>query len=755
MPRVPSISTNFTSGEWTERLDGRVDLAKYQNACSCLHNYLVFPQGGATRRPGTRFIAAVKTASAGPVKLMSFIVSPAVAYVLELGATYIRFYRNEARVESSGTPVEVTSPYAIADVFTLRKVPSIDVLYLLHGNYQTRKLERYSDTVWKLRTVPFEPPPSIEFGARPIGDLVPSALSGDGVAVESSSGDSFYASDVGREILVTHGENAGARAGIASVTGVRDAVVNICVPFTSLTATCSLLWKITGSPLTGITPSAHHPVGSSVTLTLAAAGWRGTDRGLADSDCGKFAKVNGGVFRITSLNSTTVANAIIEGRATPDTAAQAKSGAWTLDEALFSTCNGWAEVGTFHDQRLYLAAKHRFAGSKSADFENFGEGTLDDDAVLFALDSDELETIRWVSGGGRGLLLGTTSGEWEALGSTDSPITATNIQVKEQTYQGSCDRAAPVKVDNSIFFVTGSGRQVRSLSFSFDIDRYTAQDLLLLAEHLTRRETPTGTDPTIIDMAWQREPDARLWCVRSDGVLLCLTFLREHEVVAWSRCTTQGYFESVATIPHPQGGRDQVWVSVRRTVNNATVRYVEILDDTGINYPTLNVDCAYVCTAATATRTFSGLGHLECATVQVVADGSVRPNVTVVGGNITIASPCATKVEVGLGYTSDLTTMRPESTAAGGTAQLSKRRWARLAVRLVDTLGMRLGTESGEELVPFRSASDCMGFAPALFTGDKEISHLGWDDGKVSIRQVQPLPSTVLAIMGVLDLGGA
>lgn len=756
MPRIQHLVNAFTSGELSPRLRGRVDLAKYHAGLECLHNYLILPQGGVTRRPGLRFVEEAGQ-SDGCVRLVSFEPTSASAYVIELGCTYSRFYKNNVRINHpGGAAFTVTTPYTSPDLFGIQKVPSIDVLYLLHPSYQTRKLERHQgDACWKLRVVPFAPPPSLEVGTRPSADFSVSAVSGDGVTATGFNCAAFVASDVGREILLTGGCNAGARAGIASVTSAQVAVVNVCVPFVNTNVNCIRTWKITGSPLTGVTPGAHTAVGKATTLTADANAWRGGINafGQADGDCGKFVLLNGGVFRITAVTSATVAQAIIEGTATPATAAKAESGNWTLEEALFSDCNGWAAAGTFHDSRFYLAAGHRFAGSKSGDYENFAPGSVDDDGVLFALDSETLETIQWMRGR-KSLLIGTISGEWEAIGSTDAPITATNIQVKKETNQGSSG-VPPVQAGPAVLFIGRGGRQIRELAFVFEVDSFQAPDLLLLAEHLTRRSTAAGTDPTIVDAAYQRRPDPRLWLVRSDGVLLCCTYLRDQNIVAWSRLTTNGSFESVAVIAHPNGDRDQVWVAVRRTINSVVKRYIEYFDDTGGFYPTLNVDAAYVCTSSQAFNTFCGLSHLECSTVQIVADGSVRPSTTVVGGNISFDSPCATKVEVGLAYTSDLVMMRPEVPVGGQSSMPAKLSWVRIVIKLLDTLGMILGTASGEEIVPFRTAVDCMGSAPALFSGDKEIGHLGWDNAQVIIRQTQPLPSTVLAITGVLDVGSA
>ena len=56
-------------------------------------NYIVQAQGGASRRPGTRYVAEVKTSSA-KVRLVAFQFSVSVAYVLEFGNQYIRFFKD-------------------------------------------------------------------------------------------------------------------------------------------------------------------------------------------------------------------------------------------------------------------------------------------------------------------------------------------------------------------------------------------------------------------------------------------------------------------------------------------------------------------------------------------------------------------------------------------------------------------------------------------------------------------------------------
>ena len=64
MAKVSAAKQNFTAGELTQRLFGRTDLGRYDNGATTVENFLVQPHGGLSRRPGTRYIAEVKTSSA-------------------------------------------------------------------------------------------------------------------------------------------------------------------------------------------------------------------------------------------------------------------------------------------------------------------------------------------------------------------------------------------------------------------------------------------------------------------------------------------------------------------------------------------------------------------------------------------------------------------------------------------------------------------------------------------------------------------
>jgi hypothetical protein len=147
----------------------RVDIgdpAYYFNRCLVLENFFVWRQGPADRRPGTRFVAEVKS-SAAKTRLIPFEYSTAQAYVIEAGNQYFRFYKDGGRIETAGTPVEVASPTSRADLPRLMWCQSADVLYLFHPAYQPRKLSRTSHTAWTLDVIDFIDGPWLEENLAP------------------------------------------------------------------------------------------------------------------------------------------------------------------------------------------------------------------------------------------------------------------------------------------------------------------------------------------------------------------------------------------------------------------------------------------------------------------------------------------------------------------------------------------------------------------------------------------------------------
>jgi len=155
MARVAAQLTNFTGGEFSPRLDGRNDLAKYSSACKTLENFVIYPHGSAARRSGTQFVSEVKD-STKSTRLIPFEFSTTQTYMLEFGDQYIRFYKDNGQILSGGVAYEISSPYLEAELFQIKYAQSADVMYICHPNHAVRKLSRTGHTSWTLTQVDFQ-----------------------------------------------------------------------------------------------------------------------------------------------------------------------------------------------------------------------------------------------------------------------------------------------------------------------------------------------------------------------------------------------------------------------------------------------------------------------------------------------------------------------------------------------------------------------------------------------------------------------
>ena len=222
MARVAVQLTNFTGGELSPRLDGRNDLQKYSTGCKTLENMIIFPHGSAARRSGTQFVAEVKD-STKETRLIPFEFSTTQTYILEFGNQYIRFYKDDGQILSSGSPYEISSPYLEAELFDIKFAQSADVMYICHPNHAARKLARTGHTSWTLTEVEFTDGPYLDDNITTT-ELTSSAHTvGTGRTLTASSttgindNQGWLATDVGREVKF--------RDGYGKITGYTSSTV--------------------------------------------------------------------------------------------------------------------------------------------------------------------------------------------------------------------------------------------------------------------------------------------------------------------------------------------------------------------------------------------------------------------------------------------------------------------------------------------------------------------------------------------------
>jgi len=195
--------------------------------------------------------------------------------------------------------------------------------------------------------------------------------------------------------------------------------------------------------------------------------------------------------------------------------------------------------------------------------------------------------------------------------------------------------------------------------------------------------------------------------------------------------------------------------NVRYTVSSVTTNTFELesieptpVDIDGTGYTTyISGGEARLCVT-----TLSGLDYLEGESIDIVdRDTVVYSDVTVSAGSVTIPNgELVSRVYAGINYTSTLKPVRPEFGSPQGMTQGKRKRWNKLGLRLTGTLG---GTVNGDN-IEYLEDQVVTDRGLSLYTGDKMMDTTDWDaDGFVTIVQDQPLPFTINAVFGDLDIG--
>jgi len=401
-------------------------------------------------------------------------------------------------------------------------------------------------------------------------------------------------------------------------------------------------------------------------------------------------------------------------------------------EAVWSATRGWPKTVAFYQQRLWFGGSAQrpqtLWGSVVADYYNYNVGSgADDDALDVTLDTNQINGIVALMPA-RHLQLFTTGGEFYI---SSSPITPGNIAIKNQTRFGS-STVPPVNIDGATIFLDYGQSSVREFLFSWEEDVYTSNSATLLASHLIT--TPVDMDAR---RGTANEDANYVYVVNSDGTMAVFNTLRSQQVAGWTKWETTGDIQAITV----EG--TTVWFAVKRTINSATVYYLEQADaDT---YTDANKN-----QTQSASTTVANLAHLDGQSCRVRADGAIMDDATPSSGSITLART-TTSVEVGLDYDLTIKTMPVTSEFSNGSILTEKKRLIRIVADIYQSLGIYITTSASSDnvLVPDRTlGTGVLDSAPVSFTGIKEVYLNGWDRlAQVTITQTDPQPFTLLGLV--------
>lgn len=444
---------------------------------------------------------------------------------------------------------------------------------------------------------------------------------------------------------------------------------------------------------------------------------------------------------------------------------------------------GYPRTGTLFQQRLWTGRtvaqpQTVWASQGNGYYEGMradswveGAATVEaNDAINVTLATKRVSQINWLAGT-RQLIVGTPSGNW-AFRSQGAAVTPLDISAEPQTSVDCADQE-PILIDDVGIFVHRAKRSVYDIGYSFEIEGFRASDVTLLAEHINQAG--------IEEVVYQAEPLGLVWARLANGNLTCLTYKRSQGVVGWTpqELGGDGYVTSLAVVPgnsaasgqvYSSENRDELWMVVRRTIDESTVYYIEMLEGsfTGPNraeyldfdefetaMQAAQVDAFYVDCGLTydgsSTSSVSGADHLEGETVRVVADGAVQQDKTVASGAVTLDQAAST-VHVGLGYDWLIRGLKLAYGAAGGTSVGKTKTVNQLDFLLLDSASFEYGIEVNNSVdfypAAFRAASVPMGEATPLFTGEERVDlDGGYDsDPRIVLKGDLPLPWTMLGV---------
>ena len=497
-----AFQNNFTSGEVTPLMESRVDLAKYYNGCARLENMLILPFGGVVKRGGTEYIAEAKYALK-TARLVRFEYSLEQAYVLEFGDLYIRFYCQQGQIVSGGNPYEIASPYAEADLEELYiETQSVDVLYINHPNYETRKLMRLGHTNWRLEKihVGYSHQPTVLDLYKPAATLTPGATTGTGITFTAGAA-FFLAGDVGRDL------NYGAcRAEIKTFTDTTHVIADILADFPNIDPIPSGDWSI-GGPSSAVvsykpndSTNQWFAEGAVIPFTTDIDAFRAADQG-------KYFRILGGLIYIkTFTNATTVQGQVIRELPQLTTSLAVKAGNLLLESTAWGA-NNYPRNSAILQNRLLFGGSFAYPqtiwASRVGDFEDLATGSKADDPFAFTICSGQGNIIRWLASV-RELFAGTNNSEWRLSGGPNGEaINSSNPPLTSQESVNGVMKLPPLIIGRSVIYADRYAQTLYAINYKYQNDAYVSDNLNLLSPDILK--------PGIVGLAFAAKQYPIIW----------------------------------------------------------------------------------------------------------------------------------------------------------------------------------------------------------------------------------------------------
>lgn len=749
MALVRHLLSAFFAGELDPLTEGRVDTEQHANGLALCENFVPINEGPLVKRPGFEFICDAADTAAW---LGAFRYSITQEYVIEWSEHAARFFTNGGRIETGpGVPYQVVTPYAAADAARLSTQQSYDRLYIDHAGYAPAALTRTSAVTFVHANSVLKDGPFADDNTDETITVGASGVSGSGVTLTASS-PIFLAGHVGSPVRLEAADFSTLKVWEPGMQAVAAG---------EIVRSDGKAYQAATSGVTGTVQPTH----------TSGSEWDGQGKKDELNVKGPYGVQwtylhdRFGIATITAIGGGGTTATVDVDRRLPNSVTTTPSFRWAL--GAFSAAAGWPSLVTHWKGRQIHVKEFDVIGSVVGDF---GGGTVNfsthTDAGVLAPDMAFRRAIAtedpplWIAPDRKALLVGTASKELAISPLNPQAIlSGDNIDADPQSFYGS-EAVFPVQIGTQALFVERGGRRLRSADYNFGKDRYTADDLTAAARHVTAGG--------LVQLAFQRSPYALVYAVRGDGQLVVHPNSMM-EVKGFARTVLGGDAKalSAVSVVGADGKTDELWALVERTRDDGVKREIwrqtpwrELGD---AQEAAFFVDAGVQAAATAGQAHFTGALHLANSEVAVLANGGVIPGITVAAdGSFDLPAASVPTTDytlvVGLPYTATAITRRPEIQVRGQTSQGLKQRVVKAALRVLDTLGVKVGGRTGPLEEPIQRPGNApMDRAIPLFSGATEglIEEAYGRDGQTRFVSDKPLPAIITAAMLNIDLDTA
>lgn len=216
-------------------------------------------------------------------------------------------------------------------------------------------------------------------------------------------------------------------------------------------------------------------------------------------------------------------------------------------------------VGGFSDAPTYYRA------SKAGQPTDFTVGTADTDGFISEITAGgDFSGIRWIAASD-GLIFGTATAEIVVPDTDGIGLTPSGSYFQQRVSSFGSARFPAAQLGLSLVFLGRNDSKLREYAYTTANGASASPDLTVLADHIL--------EDGVKQLSCQLSPHESLFVLRKTGSIGILTYSRDGGVTAWSQLETDGFVESIATVPGED--QDYTYITVKRKVMDVEYRYIE------------------------------------------------------------------------------------------------------------------------------------------------------------------------------------